>query len=143
MNPASISTRKGATKAREEYINNLRLQVGNLQKTKNALDVMESTGSTPMRPTDNRTQLERYADIEKVKVDLGEQLRQIMDGTNATQVLTALGRNTPELYFVANRIGDLIDEFQPKYKLGTPSLVFLSTIRRMMREEDEKEQKVS
>jgi len=140
MNPAGVSTKQDATKARQEYINNLRLEVSNLQKTKNALDVLESTGQTPSRPTDMRTQLQKYADIEKIKVDLHEQLKAIMDGTNATQVLTDLGRNPKDLFFVANRMAMLIPEFQSKYKLGTPYLVFLSTIRRMMKEESKKEQ---
>ena len=140
MNPAGVSTKQDATKARQEYINNLRLEVSNLQKTKNALDVLESTGQTPSHPTDHRTQLQKYADIEKVKIDLYEQLKAIMDGTNATQVLTDLGRNPKELSFVANRMATLIPEFQSKYKLGTPYLVFLSTIRRMMKEESKNEQ---
>ena len=127
MNPAGISTRAGAKKARQEYINNLRLEEGNIQKTQNALDTLETTGQTPMRPLDNRTQTETYADIEKIKV-------------NATQTLTELGRNLPELYFVANRMESLLPEFSSKYQLGTPYLVFLSTIRRMMKEESKKEQ---
>ena len=42
----------------------------NIQKTQNALNIMVTTGQTPMRPTDNRTQTERYADLEKIKINL-------------------------------------------------------------------------
>ena len=121
MNPAGVSTLKDAQKVRQEYINNLRLQAGNLQKTKNALDILKNTGETPSRPEDNRTQLEVYNDIQKVKTDLYQQLQQIMDGSNATQVLSELGRNPDELYYVANRMDDLVEKFQKKYKLGTPT----------------------
>ena len=133
MNPAGISTKKDSQKAREEYINNLRLQSSNLQKTKNALDVLETTGSTPTRPTDNKTQLEKYADIQQIKIDLSENLKQIMDGTNATHVLSELGKHKDELYYVANHISELINFFQKRYQLGTPAVVFLTTIRKMMK----------
>jgi len=133
MNPAGIKTQKDAMQIRQEYINNLRLQHGNLQKTKNALETLEKTGETPSRPADTRTQEEQYADIQRIKIDLRQKLTEIMDGTNATHVLHELSHNPAELYYVANRISDLAGKFKTKYELGTPAIVFLSAIRQMMK----------
>ena len=133
MNPAGIRTQNEAMQIRQEYINNLRLQAGNLQKTKNALETLEKTGETPSRPAHTRTQEEQYADIQQIKIDLRQKLTEIMDGTNATHVLHELSHNPAELYYVANRISDLAGKFKTKYELGTPAIVFLSTIRQMMK----------
>ena len=141
MNPQSISTKEDALSARKEYINNLRLEVSNLQKVKNALDVLESTGQTISAPTDNRTQLEKYADLAKIKIILQEKLMEIMDGNNATQTITELSHNPSALRYAVNRIDTLIPYFQVKYRLGTPYLVFLNYIRIKMRALTEEEKR--
>ena len=141
MNPQSISTKQEASDARKEYINNLRLEVSNLQKVKNALDVLESTGQTISTPLDNRTQTEKYADLAEIKIVLQKKLMEIMDGENAIQTITELSRSPSELKYAVNRIDTLIPYFQGKYKLGTPYLVFLNYIRIKMRALGEEEKR--
>ena len=103
MNP-SIKTKQDRDNAREEYINNLRLQVSNLQKTENALSLLETTGSVPLRPDDMRTTNERNLDIERQKIDLRTQLSPYMDGTNTTLTIAKLSTNLMYLRFTANNI---------------------------------------
>ena len=141
MNPQSISTKKDNVEARKEYINNLRLEVSNLQRVKNARDALESTGQTISAPADNRTQLEIYADLAKIKIILQEKLNQIMDGNNAIQTISELSRDPSALRYTVNRIVNLIPYFQGKYKLGTPYLVFLNYIRTKMRALSEEEKR--
>ena len=141
MNPQSISTKQEASDARKEYINNLRLEVGNIQKVQNALDVLESTGQTISAPTDNRTQTEKYSDLAEIKIVLQKKLMEIMDGSNAIQTISELSRNPSSLKYAVNRIDTLIPYFQGKYKLGTPYLVFLNYIRIKMRALGEEEKR--
>ena len=142
MNPASIKSKDDLEKAREEYINNLRLEVSNNQRAQNAIDTLKTTGQVIQKPTDNRSTTEKMLDTEEVKMSIRKGLSTIMDGTNLNQLLVHLGRSPIKLYFVANRLTKLVEYFQPRYKLGVSYLVFLSTISQMISKlsQDEKEQ---
>ena len=130
MNPESISTKRDASKARQEYINNLRLEVSNLQRTQNAKEQVEKMGTAIIPPMDTRTLLEKFTDLEKLKGTIRQRLTEIMDGRNADETIVFLSRFPALLRYTATTIDTYIDYYsQMNRDIGTPAIVFMNSVK--------------
>lgn len=123
-----------ADKFRQQYMNALRLQASNNQLNANANMILKQTGATPTKPTDFRTTTERYADYEGKKIFLETQLRELTDGTSASQITQGL---TPEeVVFALNAFPTIKEYFSTKYALGVPAPIAIDYIRRLLAKEN-------
>jgi len=94
MNPPCKSP-LDASKYRENYVANLKLQADNNQKNLNANMILKSTGQTPNQPTDNRTTTERIADQEGLKQEVRSFLQE-QNFCNSTVANEVAQRLTPD-----------------------------------------------
>jgi len=133
MNPPRKNPTDG-DKYRQQYINALRLQASNNQLNANANMILKQTGATPTKPTDFRTTTERYADYEGKKILLETQLRELTDGTSASQI--AQGLTPEEVVFALNAFPTIKEYFSTKYALGVPAPIAIDYIRRLLAKEN-------
>jgi hypothetical protein len=123
MSGQRLTNPTDASKFRQAYLANLKLQADiddmNLQANK----VYKKTGQTPTQLTDNRTTSETLADVERLKIDVRSGLAQIADGKEANSISQQL--SPAQLTFVAQHINDLVKELKPKYKYGILADVFI------------------
>jgi len=94
MNPPCRSP-LDASKYRENYVANLKLQADNNQKNLNANMILKSTGQSPNQPTDNRTTTERVADQEGLKQEVRSFLQE-QSFCNSTVANEVAQRLTPD-----------------------------------------------
>ena len=82
MNPNFRKYPGDNQKIRSEYLSNLALQVSNLQRTTNAVQLMEQTGQPPAltTPLDTTTLNQQAENFTKARVDLRSQLMSVTDG---------------------------------------------------------------
>ena len=128
-----------ADKFRQQYLAYLKLRAELDDKNLQANKIYIKTGETPSQPTDQRTTSEKYADIERLKIELRSGLNAIMDGKNANETVqdARISGNPRMLVYVSQRLPELITSLKPKYRLGVPSDIFINTVERM-RDADEK-----
>jgi hypothetical protein len=115
-----------APKFRQQYLANLALQAKNNDVNLQANKLFKRTGQIPIPPSDTRTTAEKYEDIQRLKIELRQGLKEIMDGINTERVVQQLDTN--ELIYLSNRLPDVIRILKPKYKngiLATPFIIFL------------------
>jgi hypothetical protein len=104
-----------ADKYRQQYLANLGLRANIDDMDLQANKIYKKTGQTPTQPTDTRTTEEKYADIERLKIELRAELtKNLMDGTEAESVVNQLAPE--ELLFASTFINALTSELKPKYK---------------------------
>jgi len=132
MNPPSKNPSDSA-KYRQQYINNLRLQSSNDQLNLNANQIYHKTGQTPAPLPDVRSTTEKEADVEKLRIEVRSQLKELMDGENANNAVYAL--NPKQLVFAANHMAYMKADLKPKYALGVPSQLFVEYLRKLMEKE--------
>lgn len=120
-----MNSNRQKRQVRQEYINNLRLEASNIQRSTNAVRMQEETGMNIALPTDMRSLEEKRADTERLKIELRQRLSVIMDGRNANLAAQEIGRNDNLLYEVMQAIDVLIDIFSKRYSLGAPYDVFV------------------
>ena len=134
MNPNTIKTQLDGQKARQQYINALRVQASNNQLNANANMILKQTGATPTQPVDFRTTTERYADLESKRILLEKQLKSITDGTSASVIAHQL---TPqEVEFAVGAMPYIQRELSMKYALGVPAPVAVAYIRTLKDKEE-------
>ena len=119
-----------ASKFREQYIANLALEAKNNDMNYQANITFKKTGQTPTQPLDNRTTAEKLADIQRLKIDVRSELNQITDGQQAQDIVNTL--NDQELWFLANRMPEIVSIIKPKYKYGVLAVFFVDFLRRYM-----------
>ena len=133
MNPQFV--RKGTDKAavRQQYLNNLKLEESNNQLNWNANQLYKSTGqSNPQALPDNRTTTEKRADLERMKVELRSEFKNIADGQVANDIVEKLSPD--ELRFTAQQIKFIMDDLKPRYSdKSAASAPVQAYIRKLMR----------
>lgn len=117
-------------KFRQQYLSNLNLQANIDEKNLQANKLYKKIGETPTQLTDTRTTAEKLLDIERLKIDVRNELSQIADGSNANQIVQEL--NPATLSFLAQHIVEIVKEIKPKYKYGVPADVFIPFIEAYM-----------
>lgn len=119
-----------AEKFRKAYLKTLALQESINQKNLNANKLFIKTG-TPQQPTDTRSVEEKFADQQRIKVDLRSSLLKLMDGTNAEKVVQ--NASASQFYFMSQGIDFLIQSLKPKNKYGMLADTFLMEVDRYIK----------
>ena len=118
-------------KFKQTYLNNLKLEASNNDKVLEAQRRLESTGEVNRSRDDMRTTTEKRADLERLRIDVLGDLKDITDGTQASMIVSRL---TPaELLFVADSIALIKRDMREKYSRGVPSDIFVPYVQQLMR----------
>jgi hypothetical protein len=115
-------------KVRNAYLANLDAQIKNLDKTKNAVAILNQTGQTPLTPQDTRTVTEKLADVDRLRIDLRKRLLTLTDGREIGTILSVL--TADEVQAASIVLDDIINQLKPKYALGVPAPIFIEYLRR-------------
>lgn len=117
-------------KYRQQYLANLNLRAIIDDKNLQANKVYKQTGA-PTQPTDFRTTSEKYADIERAKVDARKRLLEITTGDEIDIILSRLDPSL--LSFLLDRINFIISDLKDKYARGVPATIFLPYLQKLER----------
>jgi hypothetical protein len=138
MNPNWISKPSDKETVREQYLNYLKLDASNIQKTVNGIALLASTGSSqpPSALPDTRTPTQKRADMERIKIELRSQFKEITTGVIANDIVQDLTPN--ELLFASNNITEIITELKKANQMKiAPAPVVLEYLRKLMRKYEE------
>jgi hypothetical protein len=127
MSGFPINSKLDQARFRKQYLDSLQLQIKNNDLNYNANKLYKKTG-IPQQPTDERSQEEKYRDIQGLKQSLNSQLLTLMDGANAQAVLNQLNDN--DIIFLSNSFPKLYKDLKPTYALGVPSYIFVDYLNR-------------
>lgn len=118
-------------KFKQTYLNNLKLEASNNDKVLEAQRRLEATGEVNRSRDDMRTTTEKRADLERLRIDVLGDMKDITDGTQASMIVSRL---TPaELLFVADSIALIKRDMREKYSRGVPSDIFVPYVQQLMR----------
>jgi len=126
MNPNFANSKADRMAIRNSYIKNLQLETSNNLLNYNANQMFKATGALPPSVTamvDTRSITEKYADIQKNKVALLAQLKDITDGANANEIVDKIPAG--EITVLLNNMPAIIKEIKDKWSLGIPAPAFL------------------
>lgn len=115
-----------ASQFRKKYLQDLALQVQLEDQNLQANKLYVRTGAISAMP-DTRTSTEKLSDIYKLRIEIADKLKGLMDGIEITKVISQL--DSAELQFLYQRIDQYIKELKPKYKTGMPSEAFNGYLR--------------
>jgi hypothetical protein len=118
-------------KYRETYMSNLRLKAANIQKSADAINILEETGEVVKMRDDTRTASDKRGDVLKMKVEVLKDLYQITSPDEAERILGEI--NDIELTFLNDAMALIIPDIQIKYRKGVPSPIFVAYLRQMMK----------
>ena len=118
-------------KYRETYMSNLRLRAANIQKSADAINILEETGEAVKMRDDTRTASDKRGDVLRMKVEVLKDLYQVTSPDEAESILGEL--NDTELTFLNDAMALIIPDIQIKYRKGVPSPIFVAYVRQMMK----------
>ena len=118
-------------KFKQTYLNNLKLEASNNAKVLEAQRRLEATGEVNRTREDTRTTTEKRADLERLRIDVLGDMKDITDGTQASMIVARL--NGAELLFVADSIALIKRDMKDKYSRGVPSDIFVPYVQQLMR----------
>lgn len=121
-----------ATKFRQQYLANIKLQTKIDEMNYQANRVYKKTGAA-QQPTDQRTLNEKFRDIMGLKVEIRSMLKEITTGEQAQEIVNELSPN--EVQYCYSNLPELIKILKPKYKGGVPAYIFLHTFRKFVSDE--------
>lgn len=122
-----FKTKWDMIKLKDEYLNNLKLEIETDEKTYNAIKSFKRSGQVS-EITDTRTLEEKLADVEKLKINLYNRLLEITDGIQANKITEQIGPN--EIIFLSQNFEPIKDYIKKAYSLGVPSEIFLDYLQR-------------
>lgn len=122
---------------RQQYLNNLALDIANMTKNLNANKLFKANGTTGSAPPDTRSATEKFADIEGLRQMVKTGLREITEPIEAENIVAEI--TTPELEYLAQNLPFIIRDLKPKFALGVPAGSFVPYLRRMLRSNIENE----
>jgi len=110
---------------RQEYLDNLNLQIELQDANERAVRTYKETGQMPVstQMKDNRTVEDKLRDVEKIKASIREDMAVIAD-SRLTESIIQLIQNSPFnqdgnlLIFFAQRAPDIVKNLQKSYKFG-------------------------
>jgi len=112
-------------KSRQEYLDNLSLEVQLNDANEQAVRQFKETGQVPpiSQMKDTRTTSQILADVEKLKINLIKDLEPIADPQFAQQIIqrliqSPLNQDNRLLIFTAQRIDDIVKNLKKIYKYG-------------------------
>lgn len=130
MNPIEAKTPTDRAKYREIYLANLAIEHSNNTLNLNANEQYKALGQTPVQPTDTRTITQKFADLERLKIELRSALSAITDGSNANKIV--MGLTPDEIRFASSQMPYIIQDLKPKWSNGIPAPAFIAYLRRLM-----------
>jgi len=113
---------------RKAYLANLNLRAELDDKNLQANKTYIRTGQLPIEPTDNRTLTEKLGDIQRLKIDLRNQLLDITDGIEANSIVENL--NPDQLLFLSQNFGPISEQMKQNYSLGVLAPIFVDYLNR-------------
>ena len=133
MNPSWISKPEDRKMVREQYLNNLKLETSNMQTTINGMLLYTQTGnSVPNALPDTRTPSQKRLDLERIKIELRGELKDITTAIVANDVVQDL--SPEELIFTANHISKIMEDLKKFNALkAAPAPTVLDYIRKYIR----------
>lgn len=117
---------------RQQYLNNLSLDIANMTKNLNANKLFKANGTTGSAPPDTRSATEKFADVEGLRQSVKTGLREITEPIEAENIVAEI--TTPELEYLAQNLPFIIRDLKPKFALGVPAGSFVPYLRRMLRD---------
>ena len=113
---------------KQQYINNLNLQIANNDLVYNAVKMKDLKPVLPIRPPDNQTLEEKQNDLQGMLNSLRENLIGLTDGVNLNQILDDIKNNIELLRFVTQMMPSIIEFIKKNYKIGINYTAFISYI---------------
>jgi len=120
-------------KFREQYLANLALRAKLDDQDLQANKIYIKTGQTPSQPTDNRTTDEKYADIERLKVEVRSALSAIALSPDATSIVNTL--DPRQLIFLEQNMPNIISILKPRFKYGITADEFITFFDKYLEKE--------
>ena len=117
---------------RQQYLNNMALDIANMTKNLNANKLFKANGTTGSAPPDTRSATEKFADVEGLRQSVKTGLREITEPIEAENIVAEI--TTPELEYLAQNLPFIIRDLKPKFALGVPAGSFVPYLRRMLRD---------
>ena len=130
MNPQFVRTFDDLKRIREEYINNLELQISNNMYNETQNELYRSTGQVPVDPTKNMLD---FYDFQQLKQQLKKGLLEIMNDTDRNKAVELLSQQPQEMLFALGELKTLISYFKPLYRRTVPYIIFVSYVRNLMK----------
>jgi hypothetical protein len=128
MNPSDIRTSLDMKKVNERYLADLNLQIANKRKMENAVITLQTTGSSPVIPTDTRTIDEKLLDIEAQKRVIRQALLDITDGSQVSKIMNSI--TDRQIVYLTMIWADFSKMIKQKFTIGIPAAVFNSVLER-------------
>ena len=113
---------------REQYLANLGLRAKIDDKNLQANKTYKRTGQLPVEPTDTRTLAEKFADVERIKIDIRNKLLSITDGINAQEIVSRL--DNASIVFLSQNWSVISDAMKKMYSMGVLADIFIDYLER-------------
>lgn len=128
MNPNDIRTTLDMKKVNDRYLADLNLQIANKRKMENAVITLQTTGSSPVTPTDTRSIDEKLLDIEAQKRVIRQALLDITDGSQVSKIMNSI--TDRQIVYLTMIWDDFSKMIKQKFKIGIPAAVFDAVLER-------------
>ena len=132
MNPNDIRTMLDQKKVNNRYLADLNLQIANKRKMENAVITLQTTGVSPVHPTDTRTIDEKLLDVEAQKRVLQRALLDITDGSQVSKIMNTI--TDRQIVYLTMIWDDFSKMVKQKFTIGIPAAVFTSVLERYIRD---------
>jgi hypothetical protein len=128
MSGQPYKTKLDMVTTRKAYLANLNLRAELDDKNLQANKTYIRTGQLPVEPTDTRTLTEKLGDVQRLKIDLRNQLLDITDGLEANAIVQSL--NSDQLIFLSQNFGPISEQMKQNYSLGVLAPIFVDYLNR-------------
>jgi len=135
MSGQPLNKPRDAQRFRNAYLGTLSLQQEVDLKNYNANALYKRTGVVPSQIMDYRSTQEKMADIERLRILVRSELKEIADDKNAEDI--AMELTAEQLQFVAQSMPILIRIIKPRYRYGIPKEIFIPYLVKYMNDEME------
>ena len=112
------------------YLANLQQEVNNINRTTNAVAMKLSGNTVPEEPQDTRSVEQKFADVERLKVELRSKLMTITDGKQAGLIMNKL-QDPGDIVFALQVFPTIAEIAKQKFNLGIPEPSFMNIFERL------------
>ena len=121
----------GVAGYREFYLASLQAEINNINRTYNAVQTNLSGNTVPETPPDMRSVEEKYADLERMKIDLRSKLMTITDGEQSGIIMNDLEDDPILIGLALSQFPEIYALAKEKYALGMPAPMFIEILKRL------------
>ena len=112
------------------YLANLQQEINNIARTENAVAMKLSGNTVPEEPQDTRSIEQKFADSERLRVELRSKLMTITDGKQAGLIMNKL-QDPGDLVFALQVFPTIAEIAKQKFNLGIPEPSFMDIFERL------------